>query len=320
MGKVRANITTIIRLVPLLLVFILNLIENGETTTRPIIGILAQENSDHRNGSFISASYVKAVEASGARVIPIFIGKNRTYYERLLSELNGVVFPGGSVDFHARGGHAEAAKYIFQEAMYLNDHGRHFPILGVCQGLQLLAQLSNNGKDILTRCTGTYNIMLNLIFKPGYARSSLYGNASREDLSALAKQNLTVNEHGSCVTQQNLSHFHLDKFWQVLTVNYDRTNKEFISSMEAYKYPFVGVQFHPEKVAYEWSMKLNILHSPLAVRVNRLFYDWLIYQSRFSRSRFNNTDIESRLLIYNFSPYYNGRKGGYPEQVYEFKW
>ncbi|KAK9501320.1 hypothetical protein O3M35_012056 [Rhynocoris fuscipes] len=124
----------------------------------------------------------------------------------------------------------------------------------------------------------------------------------------------------SCVTQQNLSHFHLDKFWQVLTVNYDRTNKEFISSMEAYKYPFVGVQFHPEKVAYEWSMKLNILHSPLAVRVNRLFYDWLIYQSRFSRSRFNNTDIESRLLIYNFSPYYNGRKGGYPEQVYEFKW
>lgn len=90
--------------------------------------------------------------------------------------------------------------------------------------------------------------------------------------------------------------------------------------MEAYNYPFVGVQFHPEKVAYEWNPKLNVPHSPLAVRVNRLFYDWLTYQARISQNRFNSTDIENRLVVYNFSPKFTGRNGSISEQVYYFRW
>lgn len=39
------------------------------------------------------------------------------------------------------------------------------------------------------------NTPLNLIFAKGYANSSLYGNASRSDLEALAKFNLTINQH-----------------------------------------------------------------------------------------------------------------------------
>ncbi len=55
--------------------------------TRPIIGIVAQEGNertekyfpDHK--SFIAASYVKAVEGSGARVIPIAIDQDDDYYK-----------------------------------------------------------------------------------------------------------------------------------------------------------------------------------------------------------------------------------------------
>lgn len=50
-----------------------------EVNDRPIIGILSQEQSHHLKTkyteenytSYIAASYVKAVEASGARVVPI---------------------------------------------------------------------------------------------------------------------------------------------------------------------------------------------------------------------------------------------------------
>lgn len=57
-----------------------------EATERPIIGILTQEPclgvdkhfADFK--SYIPASYVKAVEASGARVAPIFIGNPEAYY------------------------------------------------------------------------------------------------------------------------------------------------------------------------------------------------------------------------------------------------
>lgn len=55
---------------------------------KPIIGILTQEtywsifkNKLFVNYSYIAASYVKAVESSGGRVIPVFTNKTTAYYE-----------------------------------------------------------------------------------------------------------------------------------------------------------------------------------------------------------------------------------------------
>ncbi len=52
------------------------------------LGILAQElltdeklEKFYPATSFISASYVKAVEAAGARVVPIFIRQKQIYYK-----------------------------------------------------------------------------------------------------------------------------------------------------------------------------------------------------------------------------------------------
>lgn len=54
---------------------------------RPVIGILTQEVywSSFRhlrplNNSYIAASYVKAVEASGGQVIPVFTNRTTEYY------------------------------------------------------------------------------------------------------------------------------------------------------------------------------------------------------------------------------------------------
>ena len=51
------------------------------------------------------------------------------------------------------------------------------------------------------------------------------------------------------------SRYGLDSFWTALSINYDHHNLEYISSIEAKKYPFVGVQFHPEKNIFEWNEK-----------------------------------------------------------------
>lgn len=53
--------------------------KSNEVNERPIVGILSQEQSyhlkekyvDENYTSYIAASYVKDVEASGARVVPI---------------------------------------------------------------------------------------------------------------------------------------------------------------------------------------------------------------------------------------------------------
>lgn len=53
----------------------------------PVVGILTQEtywsrfrNTTPLHSTYIAASYVKAVEASGGRVIPVFTNRTTAYY------------------------------------------------------------------------------------------------------------------------------------------------------------------------------------------------------------------------------------------------
>lgn len=57
--------------------------------SRPIIGILTQEaNCEMKKSqellgrdSYVAASYVKAIESAGARVVPIFLNQSEQYYK-----------------------------------------------------------------------------------------------------------------------------------------------------------------------------------------------------------------------------------------------
>jgi len=60
---------------------------------RPVIGILTQEVYWSRlnslkpsNYSYIAASYVKAIEASGGRVVPVFTNRTTEYYKYVKPE------------------------------------------------------------------------------------------------------------------------------------------------------------------------------------------------------------------------------------------
>ncbi|KAK9501321.1 hypothetical protein O3M35_012057 [Rhynocoris fuscipes] len=284
---------------------------------RPIIGVLTQEQDPPDNGSYIPASYIKAVESAGARAVPIFIDKPEEYYRDMVMSLNGIVYPGGDVNLTATTGFARAAKIIFELATELNEKGDNYPILGVCQGMQILAVFTNNDKDLLRACPGMENKALPIRFKPGYRRSSLYGTSSRKDTVILSKMNSTANHHDWCITEKNLTAFGLDKYWRVLSVNHDGAGEEFVSSMQAYKYPFVGVQFHPEKVEYEWSITQNNPHYPDAIKANRLFYDWLVMEARRNDHQFNDTLKETKSLIYNYQPVFTGDASNF-SQTYIF--
>ena len=63
---------------------------------RPIVGIVAEDyyGSIPGKSTYIAASYVKWMEAAGARVLPIFINQTDEYYDKVLELVNGVIFPG----------------------------------------------------------------------------------------------------------------------------------------------------------------------------------------------------------------------------------
>jgi len=74
----------------LILSFVTKLIICNE---KPVIGILTQEVywsslnhlKPYYNNSCIAASYVKAIEASGGRVVPVFTNRTTEYYTYVTS-------------------------------------------------------------------------------------------------------------------------------------------------------------------------------------------------------------------------------------------
>ena len=75
---------------------------------RPIIGILAQEcqpyfSPELCNTSYIAASYVKHIEAGGARVVPVLINQGQDYYKTIFDRTNGILLPGGDVSLSHSG-------------------------------------------------------------------------------------------------------------------------------------------------------------------------------------------------------------------------
>ncbi|KAK3917519.1 Gamma-glutamyl hydrolase A [Frankliniella fusca] len=322
------NLGVVVVMTSMLMLSVVCTAEDNEVTQfndRPIVGILSQELSTNRSDwktykSFIPASYIKYVESAGARVVPIWINKTRSYYENMMSKLNGVLFPGGSINFDAKYGFGDAGAMIYDIAKGFNDKGEYFPLWGTCQGFELLAFLGANRTDPLTNCNSG-NVNLHLEFLPDYSISKMYALASKEIIQILSSEQVTVNFHRFCLTQENVTRYMGDINWRITTLNKDANGLTFISSMESRKYPFYGVQFHPEKPLFEWAPQLKTAHTSSAVKASQYYANFFVNEARKSHHSFSSSEEEKESLIYNFTPLYTGKEKKYfSEMVYLFEW
>ncbi|GFG38660.1 hypothetical protein Cfor_09243 [Coptotermes formosanus] len=159
---------------------------------------------------------------------------------------------------------------------------------------------------------------LPLELKEGYNGSKLFGNASTHILNILVSENVTANFHHFCVTEANLTSAGLDRDWKVTAVNKDSQGLEFVSSFEHKQYPIYGVQFHPEKNAYEWKVANNNPHTASAILIGQYFANFFINEARKNNQQFPSSEEETRALIYNYQPAYTGNAGAKFEQCYFF--
>ena len=94
--------------------------------------------------TYIMAAYVKYIEASGARVVPLIEGENKEDTLFKLSHLNGVLFPGGG------DGGEDFGELIFRQILEYNDEGNFYPAWGTCLGYEhMVMYTSDAGKDAL---------------------------------------------------------------------------------------------------------------------------------------------------------------------------
>ncbi|XP_050421186.1 gamma-glutamyl hydrolase B-like isoform X2 [Adelges cooleyi] len=118
-------LTTVFRAIVLLSALqLLSSQKNGND--QPIVGILTQEikwsvlSKSYPelplSTTYIASSYIKSVEASGGRVIPVFTNKSLMYYTEVVMQVNGILIPGGSADETFDYGIGKSVDMIFKIA------------------------------------------------------------------------------------------------------------------------------------------------------------------------------------------------------------
>lgn len=221
---------------------------------RPIIGVYTQSDEDDEPKltltatfqTYIAASYIKFVEMSGAQVVPIFAYADQSYIANLLPKLNGVLFPGGGVEFDIKNRWTSNANYIFQYAIQQNDKGNVFPLWGTCLGHQLLSFLSNNFTSPLTAVRGQ-TAVLNTIKFVTTDKGTLFTDMSDKLIAKVSTgQGIAYFNHHWAISRTTYdNNKKLNDFWKLIGETTSSYNEKFVSVWEARKYPFYGVQFHP---------------------------------------------------------------------------
>ncbi|XP_067888007.1 gamma-glutamyl hydrolase-like [Heterodontus francisci] len=283
---------------------------------RPIIGVLAQETSrsfQKFGSSFVAASYVKYLESAGARVVPISINLTEAQYRKLFYSINGLLLPGGGTNL-ITSQFAKIAALFYDLALQANDHGSYFPVWGTCLGFEELTVLTSGEKLLIA--TNTSNLPLPLKFTQDAMDSRMFKNFPRDLMQALAVEPLTANFHYWSISVKNFTrNTKLRNFYKILTTNMDNKKLVFVSTMEARNYPIYGVQWHPEKSAFEWTKKKNIPHSLDAVEVSWYLAEFFVNEARKNWHHFSDETEEANALIYKYPQVYTANISVY-EQIY----
>lgn len=245
------------------------------------------------------ASYVKAVEAAGGRVLPISYYADSKDVELLGQSLNGILFTGGG-DLSA----PLAAKQLLNRSRALHLVGESLPVWGTCLGFEWLVNFIAQGS--LQDGFNALNVSLPLRLTLSARKSRLMRNAPAKVLDALVNASVAFNMHHLGITPSRWEQFPaFAETFDILATSVGPDERRFVSTIEGNRgLPWFGVQWHPEKNTFEHGLSAdgtpfeNIPHGPDAVAVQQYMSNFFVDQARRSTQRFSNHTMAALRLIY----------------------
>ncbi|OMO92529.1 Peptidase C26 [Corchorus olitorius] len=288
---------------------------------RPVIGILSHPGdgasgrlSNDSNASYIAASYVKFVEAAGARVIPLIYNEPEEILFEKLELVNGVLFTGG---WAKNGLYYEIAQKLFKKVIEKNDAGDHFPLYAICLGFELLTMIISEDRNILESFSAADQASSLQFVNNINIEGTVFQRFPPYLLKKLGTDCLVMQNHHYGISPGRLqNNLKLSSFFNILTTSTDDNNEVYVSTAQARGYPVTAFQWHPEKNAFEWGSAM-IPHSEDAIQVTQHVANYLIREARKSQNRPPAGKVLDN-LIYNYSPTYCGKAGKGYDEVYIF--
>ena len=207
-------------------------------TGRPVIGILAQEiartaipeSIDGR--AYISAAYVKYIEAAGADVVPILTDWSDHEVRKMFSSVNGVLIPGG-------GANLENSKFMHNVRLVLrlaegaNDIGDYFPVWGTCLGMEAMLVAHGGGASVLSDADAI-DLAMPAKLADGAEGSRIFSEVNGDDiLQWISTLPVKYHFHRKCIYRDTFTQSEeLMRKYSVVSFDEDRQNRVFVSILE----------------------------------------------------------------------------------------
>lgn len=187
--------------------------------------------------SYIMTAYVKFLEASGARVVPLILGEPEEVTMDKLSKLNGVLFPGGDGDY------TDYGLKIINKLMEYNDQGLVYPAWGTCLGYEtMMIWASSVGTKDIWDSYIVHDISLPLKFVVDPTKTAMFGDLGK-DSYLFEKEGMTLNSHNWGVDPQKfVTDEGLASSYKLTSISFEPEGEKrpFAASVEHLKYPFFG--------------------------------------------------------------------------------
>jgi gamma-glutamyl hydrolase len=250
------------------------------TTETETTGASSEDSPFVVGSQYIASSYIQWIEQAGGRVIGVPFNATRQQTRALFEKMNGVHFPGGATPV---GG---SARLLYELAEESNANGNFFPVWGTCLGFQWLMQLGSTNESAAL-CYGCFDAAnkedpLDLM-APVAASSRLLGSLPPELLALAGSEPITFNNHHDGIRPEAFaSDPALSSNWSVLSTNMGRDGAVYISTIEAKRRPYYGIQWHAEKSQFEYYPS-RVNHSADAIRLSTAMAKFFIEEARRSR-------------------------------------
>lgn len=221
---------------------------------KPLVGVITVPLSPDKKyfkvcgDSYIASSHHHMLKDVGLDTVAIPYTTDD--YEYYLNRINGLYFPSGGVFALNSRDYYQCCKRFMKGAIDRNDNGEVLPIWGGCMGMQQMLMIADNrdNLDLLEESDSFDNLMSTLVFKVPPEYSQLFRDVSGDLLYKLATEECTLNNHRMGLSLQSfVDNPRISGFFCPVTTSFDRQEVEYVSTIEAYDYPFYGFQWHPER-------------------------------------------------------------------------
>jgi len=284
-----------------------------------VFGILTAPAGIDENGSptpyygqyYVPASYIKFVESSGARAVPIMYDISDAELVSLFGKINGILIPGGGSDLSAGSRYRNLTSMLLNMTMQAAANGQWVPMWGTCLGFEAIMVDAANNVNVLTQFNSE-NISLPLTYT-GVCQTQpcrLFGSTFPQDIIELFSNSslqIAFNNHAYGVSPANFNAYEsLGQNFRLLATSVDRDGNTFVAAAEHKQYPIYATQFHPEKPIFEWNEGEVIPHTGNAVAANIYLSTFLVGEARKNTHAFPSEQDYFEYSIDNYNAVFTG--------------